>query len=164
MSAALLTPRRSLAAILWGGFVVGTADIGVAMLIYRAEPISVMQSIASGLLGKQAYQGGIPVALMGLLVQWAMSIIIAAIFVFAARRLPGLLRHWIVGGMAYGAVSFVVMNYLVVPLSAAGQGSMPHFTLLKLVENLVAMIVFGVVFAYFARRFAGDEDPPVRMA
>jgi hypothetical protein len=41
------------------------------------------------------------------------------------------------------------MNYLVVPLSAVGHR--PHFDAPKLIENLIAMLVFGLIMSFFAR-------------
>jgi uncharacterized membrane protein YagU involved in acid resistance len=66
-----------------------------------------------------------------------------------------LTRHWIGAGVLYGAVVFVVMEYVVVPLSAAGK---PHFTALSLAENLLAMFVFGLIVAFFARRVGAGSD------
>ncbi|MEY2115474.1 MULTISPECIES: hypothetical protein [Rhodanobacter] len=77
-----------------------------------------------------------------------MSLLIAAIFVFAAGRMAWLGRRWITAGLLYGVVVFVVMEYVVVPLSAAAK---PHFTALSFVENLLAMCLFGLIVAFFAR-------------
>jgi hypothetical protein len=52
------------------------------------------------------------------------------------------------------------MNYLVVPFSRAGNGSMPHFSALRLIENLLAMIVFGLIIAWFCRRHAHVAGSP----
>jgi hypothetical protein len=41
------------------------------------------------------------------------------------------------------------MNYVVLPLSAVGHRA--HFTPKTFVENLLAMLLFGVIIAYFAR-------------
>ncbi|TMH36972.1 MAG: hypothetical protein E6H66_03940 [Betaproteobacteria bacterium] len=71
-----------LVAILLGGFIAGTIDIGAAALINWVSPILILHFIAGGLLGKAALGGGTPVALLGLLLQWAMSLIIA----FFAQR------------------------------------------------------------------------------
>jgi uncharacterized membrane protein YagU involved in acid resistance len=136
-------------AVLYGGFIAGTVDIGAAALINRINPLIILRAIASGLLGREASRGGMPVAWLGLGLQWAMSLLIAAIFVLAARRMSWMTRHWINAGVLYGAVVFVVMEYVVVPLSAAGK---PHFTALSLVENLLAMFAFGLILAFFARR------------
>ncbi|KAA0070567.1 hypothetical protein [Rhodanobacter sp. T12-5] len=140
------TPWR---AVLYGGFVAGSLDVLAAALINRINPLIILRAIASGLLGREAFQGGMPVAWLGLGLQWAMSLLIAAIFVLAARRMSWLTRRWIAAGVLYGAVVFVVMEYVVVPRSAAGK---PHFTALSLAENLLAMFVFGLIVAFFARR------------
>jgi uncharacterized membrane protein YagU involved in acid resistance len=142
-------------AVLYGGFVAGSLDVLAAALINRINPLIILLAIASGLLGREAFQGGMPVAWLGLGLQWAMSLLIAAIFVLAARRMSWLTRHWIGAGVLYGAVVFVVMEYVVVPLSAAGK---PHFTALSLAENLLAMFVFGLIVAFFARRVGAGSD------
>ena len=87
-----------------------------------------------------------------LVLQWAMSILIAAISVLAAARIPRLDRHWIPGGLLYGVVVFFVMSYVVVPLSAAWPRH--GFTAQAFFENLLAMLLFGLIVAFFQRRFA----------
>lgn len=138
-------------AILWGGLVAGTIDIGAAATISQLSPIKIMKIVAGGLLGRSAFEGDASIATIGMLLQWGMSILIAAIFVVAARRLPGLLRAWVASGVTYGVVTYFVMNYVVVPLSALGNGSFPRFHLAQFSENMLAMILFGLIVAYFAR-------------
>ena len=139
-------------AILWGGVVAGTVDIGAASLINWLSPVFIMQVIASGVLGKPSYQGGPNSAVLGLVLQWAMSILIAAIYVLAAARIPRLGRHWALGGLLYGVVVYFVMTYVVVPLSAAGLSHAFH--LRSFIENMLAMLLFGLIVAFFQRRFA----------
>ncbi|MEO6801599.1 MAG: hypothetical protein ABI178_16805 [Rhodanobacter sp.] len=141
-----------LAPALWGGLVAGTVDIGAASLINRIDPMIILRAIASGLLGRAAFQGGIPVSVLGLLLQWAMSVLIAAIFVYASLRLGWMRKRWIAAGLAYGVVVFVVMEYVVVPLSAAKN---PHFTTVSLLENVLAMLLFGLIVSFFAQRQQG---------
>ena len=141
--------RRSAgAAILRGGLVAGTIDIGAASLINMVDPLIILRAIASGLLGRAAFAGGLPVSLLGLVLQWAMSLLIAAIFVVAAQRMAWMRKRWIAAGLAYGVVVFVVMEYMVVPLSAAMK---PHFTTWSLLENVAAMLLFGLIVSWFAR-------------
>lgn len=143
-------------AILLGGFVAGTIDVGSACLINGLSPVVILHAIASGLLGKQSYAGGLGTAGLGLLLQWAMSLIIAAIFVFAARLLPLLSRFWLAAGLTYGVAIFVVMSFVVVPLSNAYPK--PHGVppVDKIVENLLAMLLFGTIVAWFARGTTAD--------
>jgi uncharacterized membrane protein YagU involved in acid resistance len=139
-----------LIAILCGGFVAGTLDIGAAALISLADPLVILRAVASGALGKDAFAGGASVSALGMILQWAMSLIIAAIYVTAATNIPNLSRRWIGAGLSYGAVVFFVMNYVVVPLSQAPFKT--NTTLRSFLLNLLAMLLFGLIIAFFARR------------
>jgi hypothetical protein len=150
--------RGILPAILAGGLIAGTVDIGAAALINMIDPRVILRFIAGGLLGKAALQGGAGVAWLGLFLQWAMSLVIAAIFVFAALRLRWLTARPVLAGLAYGVVVFAVMNYVVVYFSAWHR--INHFTPLGFAENLLAMLVFGLIVAFCARGFLGN--PPAR--
>ncbi len=147
-------------AIVFAGFIAGTIDIGAAALIYWLSPVIILHSIASGVLGKASYFEGARSALFGLALQWGMSLLIAAIYIIAARRLRWLTANWLRGGLAYGVAIFIVMNYLVVPLSAAWphhpftwHGFIHRFPPDKLVYNLLAMLLFGLIVAFHARYF-----------
>ncbi|HET6554602.1 MAG TPA: hypothetical protein VFG49_13830 [Dyella sp.] len=152
------TRHPALAAILWGGFIAGTLDIGAASLISGYNPIVILKYVAGGLLGRASLAGGPGNAVLGLLLQWGMSILIAAIFVLLMRnRIPGM-RRWATWGIAYGVVVFAVMNYVVVPISALH--TVPHFSVFSFVANLAAMLLFGWIVAFAARIFLGRQPPP----
>ncbi|WJR81070.1 hypothetical protein [Bradyrhizobium sp. NP1] len=136
-------------AILLAGLIAGTLDIGAAALINGINPLAILLVIASGVLGKASFQGGLPAVLLGLVLQWVMSLIIAALYVLASNRIPELKPYWIAGGLAYGVGVFLVMNYAVVPLSEIGR--IPPFTAWTFTGNLVAMLGFGLLVAFFAR-------------
>jgi len=140
----------NLQAILLGGLIAGTVDIGAASLINMLSPVFISQFIAGGLLGKAALTGGMQAAALGVALQWAMSIIIAAIYVFASGWLPMLRRQWALWGILYGTPVYFVMTYVVVPLSAWHR--VAKFMPLSFAENMAAMMVFGLIVAYFASR------------
>ena len=83
-----------------------------------------------------------------------MSILIAAIFVFTSRSLRSLRRRWMTAGVAYGVAIFFVMNYAVLRLPAVGHA--PRFTALSFTENMLAMLLFGLIIAFFARDSSRD--------
>ena len=148
-----MTGRYStIQAIALGGFVAGTIDLFAASLISWRSPFFICQAVASGLFGRASFDGGARTAITGLLLQWAMSLVIAAIYVLASGWLPPLKRQWLPAGLAYGVGIFFVMNYVVVPLSAVGH--IPHFKPQGFIENLLAMLLFGVIVAWFARASA----------
>ena len=146
--------RRSV--LFWtlaGGLIAGTVDIGAAALINWRSPAVILRFIASGLIGPEALHRGAAGAVLGLLLQWLMGIIIAAIFVVSALLIgpANLLARgrWIAAAIGYGVVVFLVMNYIVVPLSALHR--FPHFTPTSALENLLAMFLFTLIIALCAR-------------
>ena len=65
-------------------------------------------------------------ALLGLALHFFIAIIMAAVFVFAASRIAFLTRFAWVTGPLFGLVLYAAMQYVVLPLSAAGGGSHPE--------------------------------------
>jgi hypothetical protein len=107
-------------AILVGGLIAGTLDITYA-ITYSAwrgmAPQSLLQFVASGLLGKSSFEGGTGTAALGLLLHYLMMLLIAAIFYAISRQLTFLARKPIVWGPVYGFLVYWVMNLVVMQLS-----------------------------------------------
>jgi len=143
------------AAVLLAGVIAGTIDIGAACLINNLNPVIICQAIASGVLGKASFHGGLNSAGLGLVLQWGMGIVIAAIYIVAAQALPMLRNAWLAFGLAYGVGIYFVMNLIVVPLSRAG-GKGYHFVPVKFAEDMIAMLLFGTIVAWFARGTTAD--------
>ena len=59
-------------------------------------------------------------ALLGLGTHFLIATIMAAVFVLAAARIGALTRSAVLWGFLYGLVLYIAMNYVAVPLSAAG--------------------------------------------
>lgn len=137
--------------VVTAGVAAGTVDVGAACLIYQVSPFIILQAIAGGLLGSETFSMGGSSAILGLALQWAMSIVIAGCCTLATERLATLRRHWIVAGLVYGSVTFLVMNGLVVPLSASS--TKPHLTWPWFVKNLLAMWVFGLIVTAITSRW-----------
>ena len=139
--------------VLAGGLIAGVVDIFAASLINHIGPGPVLQFIASGLIGMASFNGGPLTIGLGLVLQLAMSLIIAAIYGFASTRLSVLVRRPISFGALFGVGVFIVMNFVVMPLSAA-----PHPkhlpSALAIALNLAAMILFGLIVAVAQSRMA----------
>lgn len=163
--------RAAVLCVCASGWIAGTLDIGAAALINHLSPVTIMHAIASGLLGQASFAGASYSALLGLLLQWAMSVLIAAIYFVATARLPLLRKRWWLGGLLAGLVIQLVMVYLVVPLSAAPfrmklslHDYVAHFHAASFLENLLAMFVFGLIIAYGAHRASRTSDGPSTVA
>jgi len=153
----IVATGRPVDPVLRGGLIAGTIDIGAASLISHLNPLVILQAVASGVLGKPSFHMGLSSAAIGLVLQWAMSLLIAAIYVGAARRLTILRRRWIGAGLAYGVVVYFVMTFVVVPLSAAKFAG--KITVVSFAENLLAMLLFGLIVAFCARSTAPQYAP-----
>lgn len=138
--------------IVMATLVAGTLDILSACiytLIAGRAPITMLKGLASAILGNGAVQGGIGVALVGLLLHFAIMAVMVAVFVIAANRLPVLKTRWLLAGIAYGIGLWAVMNLIVLPLRFGWH----PFTPLGLAEQFFSHIVLvGIPIAWFAKR------------
>ena len=140
-------------AALWGAAIAGTLDIVYAIVFFGRRgvaPIRILQSVASGLLGAPAYRGGVPTALLGLALHFAIMFVIAALFVAASRRLAPLRQQAVAAGALYGLAVYGVMNYIVLPLSAFPQRGTPP-TLVIALGLLVHVVLVGIPIALCAK-------------
>jgi hypothetical protein len=116
--------KRDLGTALIGGGVGGLLDAVYATVLWGFiigdNPAGVWQSVAAGLLGKASYDGGSGTVLLGLVLHFFIAFVMALIYVRASRRLPVLIERPVLMGVLYGAALYVVMNFVVVPLSAIG--------------------------------------------
>jgi hypothetical protein len=108
-------------ALLVGGTIAGTLDIlfAISFAGYNGMPATkLLQTVASGALGKTAFDGGVAAAATGLACHFALSYLWTALFLAAAWRLPALLRRPAVAGILFGILVFLAMRLIVLPLSA----------------------------------------------
>ena len=137
-------------AIAYGTLVVGVLDAADAVIFFGASPTRIFQSIAAGLLGRTAaFSGGLSTAALGAALHFFIAFAIVSTFVFAARRMAFLTRRPILSGLLYGLAVYAVMNYVVVPLSAAGGGAFRWPVFVNGV--LIHMFGVGVPASLFAR-------------
>lgn len=111
------------AVMLWT-LIVGVLDIVEVILFYWFRgvlPIRILQGVAAGALGRDAFRGGVETAVTGLLLHFFIAFVVVAVYHLAAERAEVLRMHPIISGALYGLAVYAVMNYVVVPLSAAGQ-------------------------------------------
>jgi hypothetical protein len=139
-----------------GGLIIGTADViiyhGLVSSVLGGFPLmSVYQYIASGALGESAFSGGTATALLGVLIHFFIAFVVAGVFILSANRIP-LLRHYsIVGSLLYGFGVFIVMNMLVIPLSATPQ--LPAPTTPQLILNILDhILVVGLPLGILVQR------------
>jgi len=142
-------------AIWWGGFLCGVLDISAAFVTWGVRgigPARILRSVARGVLGPSATQGGFGTAVLGLFLHFTIAFIWAAIYWAASRGMRVLARRWVPFGMLYGIVVFAVMNWVVLPLSAVGRAPTLN-TQALVIAVLTHMFCVGLPIAWATRKF-----------
>jgi hypothetical protein len=91
----------------------------------KVTTTQLLQSIATGLLGKGAYDAGTPAAVLGGMLHLSIALIWCLVYLTVVRLLPALRRvvasqpTRTVFGLGYGVVIWWCMDLIVLPLSRA---------------------------------------------
>jgi uncharacterized membrane protein YagU involved in acid resistance len=128
--------------VLWAGLLAGCLDLTAALVqnLFRGRPaLRVLQSIASGWLGKSAYSGGVSTAVLGVASHFAIATLWAALYCSVARVSPRLVRHSWQWGACYGLVVYAAMYEIVLPLSAI------HHRIVRTPQELMIGLLIHVV-------------------
>lgn len=147
---------NSVLGILWGGLIAGSMDITAAILTYKIRnnvpPIRILQSVASGLLGKAAYDGGANTAALGLFLHFVIAFGATTAFYLVSRKMPWLVQHAVIAGILYGMFVQQFMQQVVLPLSAFHKAP---FNFTALVIGLITHIVcVGLPIALSVKKFS----------
>lgn len=156
--------KRAWRFVLAGGAVAGTFDIVYACVFWAIKrgvsPYRILQRVASGWLGEASMTGGWATAALGLVTHYSIATSMAVTYYLVARRWPELWERPVPFGSAYGLLLYGIMNYIVVPLSAAGPSSKDPLWIGMSIA--VHMLLIGLPIALFARRaILADLRSPV---
>lgn len=159
MSAPGILPRVSTnraGLVLLGGIVAATLDLMyICALVYALHGLGpgwIMRSVAAGWLGRDAMGGGPATALLGLVSHYFIAVAMAFAWFLAAARIPALARKPVRCGLLYGVALYLVMNFVVVPLSAAGTGLPRTWGWVDLLHVAAHMFLVGVPIGWFVAR------------
>jgi len=140
--------------VLAGGLVAGTLDMTYACVFWAVRrgvgSERIFQSVAAGLLGKASFEGGASTAAFGLMLHYFIATTMALVYYLVASHWPRLQPRPLLWGAGYGLLLYFIMNFIVVPLSAAAPGSKdPLWVSLSIA---VHMLFIGIPCALFATR------------
>ena len=111
--------------IVYGGLAIGILDFIDASTFFPLYFGITFQSVwwgpASGLLGREAARGGgWNTALLGIFLHFVVAVCIATVYYLASRNISFLIRYPVISGLVFGVIANVVMQWVVIPLSAIG--------------------------------------------
>ncbi len=148
--------------VVTGGLIAGTLDIAYACVFWAVKANvparRIFQSVAAGLLGDATFEGGAATAALGLALHFFIATSMSLAYYLVAIRRPALIRRPVAYGIGYGLLLYVVMNYIVVPLSAANIG--PKDPLWIALTIVVHALLIGVPIALYARRAVQHGPAP----
>lgn len=124
-----------------GGLAAGTLDAASAVISFGW---GMPRGIASGLLGRKAFDGGAATWTLGLALHYFIAFSAAAVYCLSSKRLAFLRTHFLICGLFYGVAVYLVMNLVVLPLSAFPLPVGP-FTVSALTHGILAhMVLIGL--------------------
>jgi uncharacterized membrane protein YagU involved in acid resistance len=153
---AVHTPSAFLA-IFCGGLLCGVFDITQAIIAFRLQagvtPTQVLQSVASGLLGRSSFQGGVKTALLGGFLHFLIAVIWATFYYIVSRKLTVMLDRPILCGLLYGEFVWLVMTFVVLPLSAIHRW--PTWNAAQIITGPIGhTVLVGLPIALAVRRYS----------
>ncbi|MGH7022443.1 MAG: hypothetical protein ACREEB_02495 [Caulobacteraceae bacterium] len=145
---------RVLLATFVAGMVGAVAEMAfvlpIQQFILGHSPMTVFRSIAVGALGPAALDEGLRSAVLGMVIHVLVSLGAAGVYVLIATRWRALILRPLASGVVFGAMVYVVMTFVVVPLSAIGFQP-PKTTDLFAASFAIHLFAFGAPIALTAR-------------
>ena len=145
---------KAIQAIAAGGLIAGTLDLLQACTLFGWD---IPLFIAAGLLGPKAEHGGAGTYILGVMLHFFIAFVMALVYVRASRRLPLLTAKPLLMGVLYGVMLYVVMNFVVVPLSQIGLRPLTLHGFLRAFPPHVLFV--GPAIALIAARRARTASP-----
>jgi hypothetical protein len=146
----LKTVKNGVRNILLATFVAGTLDIFCAIVVYalildKTTSLKILQSIAAGMVGKEAYEGGLVMAGYGLFLHFFITLLFAVFYFFLVRFIVFLKKQRTICGIIYGIFIWLVMNLIVLP--AVFPGIMPGDAQAILTGMTIVIMAVGIPIA-----------------
>lgn len=150
--------KNLLKAILFAGLIVGILDGTAASVVSYfprgITPDRVFRFVASGVFGKDAFAGGIPMALMGLLFHFIIAYGWTTLFFLAYPKIKFLSKNKFIVGIVYGIIVLLLMDSVIVPLSNVPNAKPGTISLQQLI---IHMFIVGLPISLLANRYYSQK-------
>jgi hypothetical protein len=143
----------ALPAIFFAGFLSGCMDITAAFITWwpkGVKPPRLLQGIAAGWLGPASFNGGTATVALGLAFHFLIAFTAATVFFLASRKLTSMIRRPIPSGALYGIAVYVVMYWVVMPLSNFHGTKTVTSSIIAIVTHIICV---GLPIALVVHRF-----------
>lgn len=142
--------------IFLAGLIAGTLDVLAAIFIYaiilqKTTAIKILQSIASGIFKKEAYNHS-QMAWYGLGFHFIIAMLFAWFYFIIYPYLPFLKKSALLSGLLYGIFVWIVMNLIVLPIVFPVLPA-NHFDFPLILSILILIICIGFPITFIAKKF-----------
>jgi len=159
MASQPLGGKNLIKTILVTGLLAGTLDIlaacANAYIRSGTSPIRVLQFVASGLFGTDAFSGGLKMAFWGLLMHFLIALTWTLVFFLAYPKISFLSKHKMFSGILYGIFVWLAMNFVVLPLTAVPK--FPFNISQAIVGAVILILMIGLPISFFANRYYSNK-------
>ena len=134
------------------GFTAGSLDgLAAIFILSHGDASSIFKFIASGIYGKQAFNGGEGMVLLGIAIHYMIACTVALVYFTLFGHLGIYRKNILVNAVAYGLLIYLFMNIIVLSISNA---TVPPRTLVSIARNAAILIVcVALPIVYIKRRF-----------
>jgi hypothetical protein len=146
--------------VVWIGLVAGVLDIS-ENIIFNAfrhiTPYQIFQFIASGLIDGRSFTMGAASVVLGVGIHFTIAMTWTVLFYLLSRKLLILTRQATICGIIYGGIVYIVMNFVVLPLTRV-----PHSTkavsLPSRISGVLALLFcIGLTISLLVKKFAPPD-------
>ena len=154
----MLQPKQTkspITAIISAWLLAGTLDISSALIMVAVRsgksPVPVFNYIASAVFGQDAFTGGTPMIIAGLLFHYLIALIFTVTLFLLYPFIRQFIKNKFIIGILFGLFNWIVMTLLVVPLTR-----IPHrpFNLSNALINIaILMVAIGIPVSLIAHHY-----------
>jgi hypothetical protein len=158
----VMETSNSAKTILRAGLVAGTCDLSAAIIVYafilqRMSTLQLLQSIASGIFGKDAYAGGTEMAILGVIFHYIIAMIFAVAYFLIFPKIPFLRQQKVISGLLYGVIVWFMMNLIVLPMSHATSKPF-EFSINTFRGMAILMVCIGLPISLIVHKFYAKSN------
>jgi hypothetical protein len=145
----------AVATIIKAAIIAGALDATAGVVVYwifkGLNPLQVLQYIASGIFGPSVINGSFLYVLIGLVLHFVIAFAFTYAYYLGFPFIKSYAKNTYVNGLIYGAIIWVFMNYLVLPVSSIPHSPKNFVSVLELIWHcaLVGLPIAVIVENYF---------------
>ena len=158
-------PKSRFVTVLQTCLLTGTLDALAAILISnKIPPAVIFKFIASGWFGREAMSGGTSMVLYGLIFHYLIAALFTVTLFWPYPWVIKVLKNKYLIGIIYGLAIWVIMNYIVLPMTNIPKGGHARLELISQLKGIAALVIcIGLPVALIADHEMPEATQPAQL-